>query len=191
MDTNDLMAQLKEIFELEVGRVERGDFSTIFLVQEGTFYRAYEWSAWLCCRYINSFKVTRREDKQKLTVDGTLTFIGFPITSLNKYVPDAWEIKTIGEKVISAILPKDVFDPLQSGVSLTEDFAHWKQSLPMAAERKQSLRDGLKSNSPEEKGIHRMSDVLSQIMSYPIEQKSPMECMLFLADLKKQIAAML
>ena len=42
--------QLKEILSIEENRTEdsRG---VIHLFQEGTFYRAYEWSAWLCHRY--------------------------------------------------------------------------------------------------------------------------------------------
>ena len=33
---------------------------SIHLFQEGSFYRAYVWSAWLVCRYIHEFKVTHR-----------------------------------------------------------------------------------------------------------------------------------
>ena len=78
------MAQLKEILEIERNRMFNGPYSTIYLFQEGTFFRAYEWSAWLCCRYVNQFKVTRREQKISSEVDSTLVFIGFPITSLSK-----------------------------------------------------------------------------------------------------------
>ena len=50
------MAQIKEILEIENHRTN--DWTTIYLFAEGLFYRAYEWSAWLCCRYVNEFKVT-------------------------------------------------------------------------------------------------------------------------------------
>ena len=51
--------QLKEILSIEENRTEdsRG---VIHLFQEGTFYRAYEWSAWLCHRYVHQFKVTHK-----------------------------------------------------------------------------------------------------------------------------------
>ena len=35
----------------------------IHLFQEGSFYRAYEWSAWLMYRYFHEFKVTHRRMK--------------------------------------------------------------------------------------------------------------------------------
>lgn len=41
------MAQLKEILEIEKSRKGIEDSLKIYLFQEGTFYRAYEWSAWL------------------------------------------------------------------------------------------------------------------------------------------------
>lgn len=66
------MAQLKEILEIERNRMFNGPYSTIYLFQEGTFFRAYEWSAWLCCRYVNQFKATRREQKISSEVDSTL-----------------------------------------------------------------------------------------------------------------------
>ena len=46
------MAQLKEIFERESQRGTAESCTVIHLFQEGTFYRAYEWSAWLCVRYM-------------------------------------------------------------------------------------------------------------------------------------------
>ena len=185
------MTQFKEILEKERNRESSGDFNSIVFIQEGSFYRAYEWSAWLCCRDINPFKVTRRTDKSELTADGTVVFVGFPFTSVSKYIPETWEVKAIGEKCLSVVLPPEVFDPEKLESSLVDDFAHWKQSVPMAAAKKGSLKNDLKAGGIGDGGFHRMSEVLSQIMSYPIEQKSPMECMSFVADLKQQIAAML
>ena len=52
--------QLKEVFTKEQSRKEMVDYRTIYLIPEGTFYRAYEWSAWLCHRYVSQFKPTHR-----------------------------------------------------------------------------------------------------------------------------------
>lgn len=53
------MAKLSEILTAEKQRQDAAARLVIHLYQEGSFLRAYEWSAWLCCRYLNSFKVTR------------------------------------------------------------------------------------------------------------------------------------
>lgn len=61
------------------------NFLTIHLYKEGTFYRAYEWSAWLCVNYVkHDMKVTHKKTKTSLD----FTFVGFPVTSLEKYVPE-------------------------------------------------------------------------------------------------------
>ncbi len=54
------MANTIEILEIERKRIDTGDFATIHLFVEGSFYRAYEWSAWLCVRYCAELKVTHR-----------------------------------------------------------------------------------------------------------------------------------
>lgn len=54
------MSQLKEILEKEKERGSLEQCAVIHLFREGTFYRAYEWSAWLCLRYFTELKVTHR-----------------------------------------------------------------------------------------------------------------------------------
>ncbi|MBQ8461659.1 MAG: hypothetical protein IJ543_04490 [Bacteroidales bacterium] len=51
----------------------------IRLYAEGTFYRAYEWSAWLCVRYIQDFKATKRKFKNE---EEPVVFVGFPVTRI-------------------------------------------------------------------------------------------------------------
>ena len=101
------MAKLKEILDAESQRSTLEQCRVIHLFQEGTFYRAYEWSAWLCVRYIQDFKATKRKFKN--------------------------------------------------------------EDAPVAVGSSQ--RPG------------RLTDVMHQILAYPIEQKSPLESMQFLADL--------
>lgn len=44
------MSKLSEIAEIEHLRNEPNERIQLHLFQEGSFYRAYEWSAWLCCK---------------------------------------------------------------------------------------------------------------------------------------------
>ena len=57
------MAKLAEILSKERERESRIHQCEIHLFQEGSFLRAYEWSAWLCCQFISQFKVTHRKLK--------------------------------------------------------------------------------------------------------------------------------
>ena len=66
----------KETTDRENNRVAT-DRGKVHLWKEGTFLRAYEWSAWLCCRYLHDFKVTKRAFKG---IDEPVAYIGFPDT---------------------------------------------------------------------------------------------------------------
>lgn len=54
------MAGIKDILEIEQSRETAEDWRRIHLFQEGSFYRAYEVSAWLCHKHISQFRVTHR-----------------------------------------------------------------------------------------------------------------------------------
>ncbi|MBQ0048439.1 MAG: hypothetical protein KBT33_13210 [Prevotellaceae bacterium] len=74
------MSQIKQILQTENDRSD-DNRNVIHLYQEGTFYRAYNWSAWLCHRYINQFKVTHRHFN---SIEKSVLFVGFPVTSIGK-----------------------------------------------------------------------------------------------------------
>jgi hypothetical protein len=77
------MSLSKEITEQE-NRRTTADRMELHLWKEGTFLRAYEWSAWLGCRYLHEFKVNKRVFKG---IEEPVVYIGFPETSLRKWLP--------------------------------------------------------------------------------------------------------
>ena len=51
------MAGIKDIMEIERDRHSPGEYGKIYIFQEGSFYRAYQFSTWLCtmlmvCRWL-------------------------------------------------------------------------------------------------------------------------------------------
>lgn len=54
----------QEIITKEVERTPE-DRMVVHLFQEGSFYRAYEWSAWLAHRFIKDFKVTQEGSRYR------------------------------------------------------------------------------------------------------------------------------
>lgn len=67
----------QEIITREVERT-LDDRMIVHLYQEGSFYRAYEWSAWLAHRFIKEFKVTHKKMKD---VEDSVAYIVFSATS--------------------------------------------------------------------------------------------------------------
>lgn len=72
----------QEIIKREAERTS-DDRMVLHFYQEGSFYRAYEWSAWLCHRFINQFKVTHRNFK---SINSCLRRMKLKILRLNHSV---------------------------------------------------------------------------------------------------------
>jgi hypothetical protein len=172
---------LKEVFAKEQSRSEMVDYRTIHLIPEGTFYRAYEWSAWLCHRYVSQFKPTHRLLKN---TEDSVVFVGFPMTSLERHTPEGATVAEQEDKTVAVILPETVFGEKVTIEQLQTDFANWKKSVPLVKTKEQ----GTKNQDKNVKSEASVEEVLKRILAYPIEQHSPMEAMAFLSEIKQQLS---
>ncbi len=181
--------KLAEILEKEHARTELQQCAVIHLVLEGTFYHAYEWSAWLCFRYVAQLKATRRL-LQKDSQD-TLVFVGFPQNSLTKYTPVGAETISLDDGSIDFVLPLSVFQPDSTFDTLQTDFENWKQSVVLTEKSQKKVKEEKYGGVlPSERPV-RLTDIMREIVVYPLEQHSPLECMSFLAEVKQKIANIL
>ena len=172
--------QLKEVFAKEQSRKEKVDYRTIYLIPEGTFYRAYEWSAWLCHRYVSQFKPTHRLLKN---AEESVVFVGFPMTSLERHTPEGATIAEQEDKTLAVVLPETLFSETTIE-QLQIDFSNWKKSVPLVKTKEQ----GTKNQDKNVKSEASVEEVLKRILAYPIEQHSPMEAMAFLSEIKQQLS---
>ena len=172
------MAQLSEILATERVRQTDEQQRTIHLYADGTFYRAYEWSAWLCCVYIKQFKVTKRMVK---TVDADMLFVGFPQTSLEKFVPEGSTLNPIDEKHQVLVLSEAMI----KGKETTQDnFDQWRTAIPMVQAKE----------NPAPQLDHRpvsLTGVMKKVLEYNVLEHSPMECMTFISDIQRQLVQVL
>ena len=177
------MAKLNDILDVEKKRPDEASQRVIHFYQEGSFLRAYEWSAWLCCRYLNDFKATRRVLKG---ADDTMVFIGFPITSLEKYSSDGREIMNVDDKAVDMVLPEE----LLKGEFTEQDFEHWKQSVPLTESSRKERQNVLQTVQSTGQAMS-LTSIMQRVLAFPIESKSPLDCMVFLADVKQQLATII
>ena len=89
------MSLKRELIDHEASMKQGGERGVIHLHCEDSFYRAYEWSAYLSCRYLHEFKVNKRAFNG---IEQPVVYIGFPETSLDKWMPEGAELKEIEEK---------------------------------------------------------------------------------------------
>lgn len=67
------------------------------------------------------------------------------------------------------------------------DYNAWKDSFPLIENtRKEESSASVQNVSPSS-----MTSVFQKILSYPIESKSPIESMLFLAEIKKDLSSLI
>ena len=180
------MAKVGDILDLEKKRTTPDELRSIYLWPDGTFYRAYEWSAWLCVRYIRQFKVTKRVFK---AIKSDMLFIGFPQTSLEKFKPETAIIKESEDKCVILLLPETMVTPDKDS-TLENDYQNWRDTVPFA--------DGKDKKSPEQSlptraatGSVSMTGIMKHILEFPVESHSPIDCMLFLVDVKKELSSLL
>lgn len=182
------MAIIKEILEIEKTRTAIVDWRKIHLFQEGSFYRAYEVSAWLCWMHLNKFKVTHREMKG---LDQTVAFVGFPLTSLEKWKPAGCEIGEVSEKHLLLTLPAVSIVDGTDVKTCEEDFRAWKEEQPISGTVSGQKDSGRNETDGKREERPRLFSIAQAILAFPIESKSPIDCMLFLAEIRRKLACMM
>lgn len=120
------MSVTKELIKKEKDLVQAGQVRDLHLHREGTFIRAYDWSAWLACKYLHDFKVNKRTFKG---IDEPVVYIGFPETSLEKWIPEGAVQRLEDEKYLVITLPELMITDTYEMMS--DSYAEWKEALPL------------------------------------------------------------
>lgn len=159
--------------------------ATVHLVKEGSFLRAYEWSAWLCVHFYPDLKVTHRA----LKGGDDIVFVGFPLTSLERFTPPGAVATEAGDGQTDLFLPAGALPPQAGAEQLAAEFNDWKRCQPLTEASKK--RQEAEKAAAERNAHPRLTDIMLRIVAYPVEQHSPMECMAFLSEMKQQISEIL
>ena len=190
--------KLTPALEFEKLREDAESWNKIFLHKDGKFFRAYEWSAWLIKTLVCSeaFQKERGDVKilaanRYVTKKGEYVSVGFPLESLSKYMPNYEDVdfETIEDYATFTVEMSDEEDVTYE--ALQAAFMEWKQSLPEKDTRggQKSTRSTARVDS--EGSRVGMFQILSQVMSYPLESKTPSDNAEFIASLKRQLASLL
>ena len=136
-----------------------------------------------------------KRHKTKQTADGTFVFVGFPLTSLDKYRPVNSQDVPSDESHIILDLPVDTFPEEVTKELYDADFESWKKETALT-DNKNGKTDKALSDSQRGSDSHalmplRLTDIMQKIMAYPLESKSPIETMVFVSELKRKLSAMI
>lgn len=193
------MAKLEDVFVVEADRRDSEKWSKIHLFKMGDFWRAYEWSAWLIAviTYNEKVRMTSRDRKpihvtrmNRTDVEGTYCFVGFPVKSVEKYIPERENFESVGDKqvTITINLPQPNDGSMLSYERLNEAFENWKDGIDLTERKKKDARPvAVAQQQAQPTG----GGIISQIMAYPLSERTAIENIQFIQSLKQQICAVL
>lgn len=183
---------IKDILENEK-RNTVDDFFKIHFYMDGGWWRAYELSAFLCnhipCNLQDNerLKVTKKHLKEY----GEYVFVGLQMQSFSKYLPSI-DIDTSLEDIQDKHLifdVKDVYMELYSHDEIGKLFKEWKEKFKIKDKKdKTSIKNTNDvSDIITDNKRRTIFGILQQVISYPLDDKSPNENTIFIKQLKKDL----
>ena len=180
--------------EYERIRQDADSWNKVVLHREGKFYRAYEWSAWIIKTVVctEAFQKERGDAKvlacnRYKNKNGEYVILGFPVESFSKYIPAYKDVMKMEEGDDLTIEIEMPFTGEETYEQLQADFEAWKQACP-EPEQKGSKGKPQDATTSTRTGVF---GIIQQILSYPIEKRTPSENTEFIMSLKDQAAEIL
>ena len=214
------MAKLADILQQERERDTADQWGIIHLYKTGPFYSAYEWSAWLIAviTFNDEVRMATKDRKpiavtriQMANSDETFCRVGFPLKSIEKYIPTRLDFNSEDDKhiVITVALPEPQDGSEVTYERLADAIKKWKEAQPMKQpkDKKDSdpqadtdrkpvqskpkrtllslIQEAQQQQAPAQGGL------IMQIMSYQLSQHTPADNYEFIQRLQQQIASIL
>lgn len=170
----------------------------IILHKDGKFYHVYEWSAWLLKTVVCTEEMQQARGDAKMlqvnrfvTKSGEYVLAGFPLESVSKYIPEYDDLQEMegGDLSITITLSDDM-QQLSTEQLLTM-FEEWKQDQPIKEGRKSTREIHAGSSQAPTLAKSGVFAIISEVLSYPVEQKTPAENIEFISKMKQSIVALL
>ena len=214
------MAKLVDILQQERERDNADQWGVIHLYKTGSFYSAYEWSAWLIAVITFNDEVRMRtKDRKPLAVtripmaksDETFCRVGFPLKSIEKYIPTRLNYDAEADKhlVITVALPQPQDGSEVTYERLADAIKKWKEAQPLKqpkdkkdsdpqedtdrqpAQGKQKRTLLSQLQEAQQQQAPAQGGLIMQIMSYQLSQHTPAENYEFIQRLQQHIASIL
>lgn len=176
---------VQEIFSSE--KRDKDSLFDIHFYMEGSFWRAYEWSAYLSRMFPSELN---DEDRLKVLKKVTKDYedgyvqVGLQLSSFEKYFPSVVDNDEIFEMKNKHIIihAKQFF--IDKDFSEYENILkEWKNNIKLSPNEKKKNKEINKIES-NEKQILSVDSLINEIISYPIENKNLVESLQFLSYIR-------
>ena len=211
------MAKIADVLQTERNRQATTEWNKIHLFQMGDFYRAYEWSAWLIVAITYNDEVRKQSKdrkplklshKQLANSEDTFCFVGFPIKSMEKFIPTRTGFESTENKhlIVTITLPQPTDGTEIDYERLNKAFTEWKTAIPVSNKEDIIDENGnprppkpkQNKNAPattaatqtETPSVAR-GGIISKILGYQLQDHTDIDNRMFIASLQQQIASIL
>ena len=175
----------------------------VILYPEGIFYRAYGFSA---LRFIRSLRPYQAKKRHYKKLGAEVCYLGFPQAALDGLLPEGFKAETTAEGTVVVSGP--------FGALTQQEYDEWVRSIPLSVSKPRSpvsdsgdvsasggafVGGGTQETDasfpardvPQEGVAGSASaaerEVLRRLHGFALEAATPLECMLFLSELKKRL----
>ncbi|GHT49757.1 hypothetical protein FACS189440_16010 [Bacteroidia bacterium] len=160
--------------------IEEGNISHIHLYKEGSFWKAYENSAYLFVQHIKAYQTRLRYYKN---IDQEIISIGFPDVALPKII-QAVETQGIAslrnQSATSIEIELEETSDGRDAINRVSTVREWKLQTSLTIPSKKLDRE--REMTQIQQNYWTMA-----IRSFPIADKTPLECMQFISELQKSV----
>ena len=164
-------------------RTEAANTDRIILYREGLFWKAYERSAFAVCSQVRAFKTTKKA--LKTLGGGHLVSIGFPAASENAVCGALECISREQDRVVFAAPRAVAAGPgiaVAGNPAVAGHLPEERMRSPSEAESRPGMR-----YAEADFSLTAACRVAGALKEFNLAEKTPLECMMFLSELKKMI----
>lgn len=149
--------------------IEEGNFNSIHLYKEGSFWKAYERSAHLFVNHIRPYMVKMRRYKN---IKEDIISTGFPDVALHGIL-EGRKVTARQENTIAIELDAEINE---------EEFTKWKNDC---IENLKAMKASGIQQQPAQ--MCNNEELIERIRSFSLVNSTPMECMSFVVELQKSL----
>jgi hypothetical protein len=168
-----------------IKKIMHSDAYEVNIYKEGVFWTAYEQSAYYFLQQ-KGYKSTKKFVK---SIRQEIVSCGFPQNALDLFV-----YKDEKNFVLTTDEPNQKTFRLEEPIDI-KAFEDWKSNLPLTPSKGEGdARIGkmdtlyvFPTHAKMDKSRGESKEVLDKILTFPLADKTPMECMIFLSGLQKEL----
>lgn len=192
--------KLSASLEYEKLREDRASWNIIYLNHDGKFFHAYDWSAWLIKMFVCTEALQKERGDSSMiqanryqTKNSEYVIIGFPLESIGKYIPEYISMQPVedgnGDLIIEIALPESI--NTMTYEEIKQQYEQWRSECPIKEQKQKTAGKGAPSNAQMATAKGGLFTILTQVLSWPVESKTPLENAEFIGELKRQLIALL